>query len=364
MFVCRARCVWQPVQLFRSVALLFICACVSSSFAFSEFGILRQGTVSERLAFAYDNEAMTDGLGAQLNRVMGIYSFAKAYGLKYVHTPIQKIGYQGLASVENNTAVPDLEIRVNKLFNFPSDLNSTDGWNETRIPFLNLETVNQVAHQLNANQSLKAFVRIGVPSYCDHIPNVYEYSSVHGPFKKATSKVFRLALHVRRGELYLVQRSRMLPNNYYIKVAKRLTAMLEALGIDYVVELHTEIPTKSFVVSPDHFGIDKRISANTTMTPDELRIEEFDQLPKLVKYVNEDPLVAMERLATADCLVMSKSSFSYVSSVFNRGIVVYADFWHKKLHRWVNVDHNGEFTAESTAVMYAMLFERKKSQQT
>ena len=54
-----------------------------------------------------------------------------------------------------------------------------------------------------------------------------------------------IGLHVRRGELYLVDSDRMLPNEYYIEMAAHVTRACEAAGVAYTIELYTEVRASS-----------------------------------------------------------------------------------------------------------------------
>ena len=65
----------------------------------------------------------------------------------------------------------------------------------------------------------------------------------------------RVAIHVRRGELLVLELERMLPNVYYIEVAQNVARVLDALKMDYQMELHTEVPNKEFIVQPNDHGI-------------------------------------------------------------------------------------------------------------
>ena len=54
----------------------------------------------------------------------------------------------------------------------------------------------------------------------------------------------------------------------------------------------------------------------------------------------------MRSLATADVLVMSRSSFSYVAAILNRdGAVMYHPFWHRAPSSWITVAPDGRFDA-------------------
>jgi hypothetical protein len=149
---------------------------------------------------------------------------------------------------------------------------------------------------------------------------------------------------VRRGELFVLDSDRMLPNVYYMNVAQNVAHALKALKIDYQLELHTEVPKKEFIVQPDHHGISNRISAATTVNPEMCRIDEFSVLPNLIRCINEPALDCLRKLATADILVMSRSSFSYLGGILNRnGIILYYPFWHRAPSSWMTVGPKGQF---------------------
>jgi len=73
-------------------------------------------------------------------------------------------------------------------------------------------------------------------------------------------------------------------------------------------------------------------------------LDEFSVLPNLELFVNEDTIECLRKLATADILVMSRSSFSYVGAVLNRnGVVLYHPFWHGGPSSWIPVGPSGDF---------------------
>ena len=78
--------------------------------------------------------------------------------------------------------------------------------------------------------------------------------------------------------------------------------------------------------------------------PEMGRLEEFSVLPNLVHHVNGRAIECIRGLATADILVMSRSSFSYLGAILNRnGIVLYHPFWHRSPSSWMTVGPDGQF---------------------
>jgi hypothetical protein len=56
----------------------------------------------KKLVFTYDNTAKTDGVGAQLQRIYGIYSISRLLGASYLHSPLDYLDYQGLSALEES----------------------------------------------------------------------------------------------------------------------------------------------------------------------------------------------------------------------------------------------------------------------
>jgi hypothetical protein len=136
----------------------------------------------------------------------------------------------------------------------------------------------------------------------------------------------------------------MLPNSYYIEVAKRVARQLDQLRIDHQMELCTEVPRREFVIEPDRLGVAGRVSAPTSIGSEMSRLDEFGVLPNLTHHVNESAMDCIRRMATADVLVMSRSSFSYLAGILNReGIVFYHPFWHQPLSSWITATSEGAF---------------------
>jgi hypothetical protein len=155
-------------------------------------------------------------------------------------------------------------------------------------------------------------------------------------------------LHVRRGEQLALASSRLLPNSYFITAALSIANILDAIGISYQIELHTEIPSKDFMVYPDHHGINRRIAEPVRIGPSLNAIEELDLLPHLVKRINASAIDCLTEIATSDIIVMSRSSFSYVAAVLSRNdtIVIYHPFWHAPLSPWIHAKQDGTFIQE------------------
>ena len=100
------------------------------------------------------------------------------------------------------------------------------------------------------------------------------------------------------------------------------------------------------MVRPDDPAFKGRIGEPLKLRPEQDPFGEFDVFPNLKRFINEPTMTSIERLATADILVMSKSSFSYLAAILNvEGIVLYHPFWHCPPDSWLVTKPSGEFDA-------------------
>ena len=301
------------------------------------------GARSERLALTYDNTALTDGIGAQLHRIYAIYSLSRLLGVSYVHTPIGHVDNQGLRAMQHNARDAAFEAEFNALCQIPSDPLPGQRFRVVKLRNISADIFLQLVVAANAPGAgeLPLLAQILLPfGITDRFPDGYEICKQISPFKRGRERRLRVALHVRRGELLVHYSDRMLPNSYYISVARKVARVLDALNVDYCIELHTEVVEGDFTVAPGQLGA----SSPTTITAAMSRLDEFSVLPNLVHCLNERTADCLRKLATADVLVLSRSSFSYVAAILNRGgVVLHHPFWHPPLSSWLVVDPEQRF---------------------
>ena len=125
----------------------------------------------------------------------------------------------------------------------------------------------------------------------------------------------------------------MLDNSYYINLINRIIGLCAENNIQYIVELYTEITDNKIIVSPNHPGILNRIDKDLVIDPKNNKLDEFDGIPNLIKYINEDVLNTFDRMVNCDILITSKSSYSTCASYLKNGISIYSKFWHRMLNK-------------------------------
>jgi hypothetical protein len=308
------------------------------------------------LALTYNPTSLMDGLGSQLQRLYGVYALSRFLGCSYIHTPIQKISYQGLLALEKNEIDPELLPRCNQLFHIPSDREiSPDAsiyhFDKLKTDFSFFAALHE---KLSANSG-SALLKMGCPYFfVNRHPEMLHYVHEVTPFESAPSSLFKIAIHVRRGDLLISPHYvRLLPNSYYINLSLRIIEALQGLEIPFTCELHTEIPSKPFVVTPEHHGMKNRLEKlekPIEMKPEHYAMEDFDVIPRLKKCINDDPLESLKSLATADLLITSRSAFSYVGAILNKkGIIAYYPFWRAAPLEWLDATHQASFDTRLVA---------------
>jgi len=314
------------------------------------------------LFLGYKNDSFTDGLGAQFQRIFSIYALARFLNCHYYHTGLSKIDYHGLIALENDTKITNLVEDANQLLNLTGV-----GFDKQFVPeqafFVENPTLEQVIQLKSTSlyDRKKTLLLCHTPySIMDRFPSIYRYAKSLLNYEIAitfsrgnrshdfTSElmlpkpgIYRVAVHVRRGEIMANAPSRLLSDEYYLNVIHRVRTTLQELSIPYELEIHSELPTRPFSVNLKDLGK----TDDETFDFDQNYLRHFERLEQCQLIVNQHPLSAFLNLATADILIGSRSSFSYTAGIAGRNLSnIMPRFWHGLLPDWIDTDSNtGEF---------------------
>jgi hypothetical protein len=308
----------------------------------------------------------SDGAGAQLHRIFGTYALSHSLGFGYIHSPIGPIHYgpilqlyNGLRGLENNltTMHEDLlyswrnlsDLRSFKTLGCSRFNNSGDGCAHILVPYPEYGDLRKFAAD---SCNSKLVVHIVFPqAVLDYFPHynvdptlsfqsTLPWLSEGGAWNVSASRL-RVAVHVRRGDLYLHQASRMLPNSYYISICQLIKKVLDDLAIPHVYEVYTEQVTKELNLTGSILKGQLGITDPGKVDPSQNHLGDFDILEPREMYVNLDAVSTMKGLSTAHILVMSRSSFSQVAGMlhdYGSGIVIYYPYWHSASTDWFKVN--------------------------
>lgn len=299
------------------------------------------------IAVTYD-DSQTDGVGAQLQRIYGLYALSRSLHIKYVHTPLARVGYQGLLPLLAQRTDSDFAVRYNEFFSLPSDDFDLECCERVRVNNLT-ETEIEQYRQCVSTSGRSILLQASAPyGYTDLHPVAYEALRTVTPYRnyKAVGPI-RVCIHLRRGDNSVPGRkdahARLLPNAYYLRACQSVVDALQRQGVPFVVRLHTEIPTRPYTLHPGMSGLYFQLNKPATIDPAQYALEDFESLPNLETVVNVEPQEVLDDFATADVLILSLSSLGYLGGLLNsHGLVIYAPWWHAPLPDWLVATPDGK----------------------
>ena len=318
------------------------------------------------LAVTYD-QAASDGLGSQLLRIYGLYALSRALGIKYVHTALGQVDYQGLMPLLEGRTDPDFVARANAFFALPSDDFDLDGCERVVARHPNeqqVEHYRQYAAAIGRPVLLQAH---GSFAYTEPHPEAYLALRPVSPYREFRPEgPFRICIHMRRGDAFMARDPRLLPNAYFLRVCGTIVNALRQQDASFVVRLHTELPMRPYTLHPGFPRLFVHLDEPTTLDPAAHSLEDFEALPHLTLVLNVEAREALDDFATADVLILSRSCLGYVAELLNpHGLVIAAPDlpfprnFHAALPDWLVADERGDVDATQLASRIASQLRRR-----
>ena len=249
-----------------------------------------------------------DGVGAQIHAQISVMAYARAKGLTYIHAPIVELAHFAGGQPSFRMAA-QMAAQMDNFFNL--------GFGEMTLPEAARQNITACGvkhcHRFFDSHAGAA----GGPACYNSIKFelLQKYlRSPKPPPPLSTSLALSVAIHVRRGDVSRdAEADRYTSNEFYASVLSGIKSGLpsylrEAMDICIVSE-----------GSPSDFESIVRQHPSTRLV------------------LATDLEQSMHLLASADVLVMAKSSFSYLAALFNTGMVVYERFWHAPNPDWLEV---------------------------
>jgi hypothetical protein len=278
----------------------------------------------------YNPEGHTDGAGAQFHRILAIYALARALGANYFHSPISRLDYVGLPVAGRMPAA-----EVIRYFDSLTSIGTDPAWPGTEqvqvidVPRFSLHELARPPDRPTLYRIVNPHVEIDLnPSFWPLLGPILK-----PPERSGLAK--RVALHVRRGDIHHYTQERLLPNGYYIALARRLVAAMGSEAHLLRFELYSEsLATGTRIAQSEFFpgALDHDVLIDRDLDD----FAAFDELPNLTRFINLNVAETTERLVSADALMMSKSSLSMVAGLLNPDRpVLYPKFWHSPMESWI-----------------------------
>jgi hypothetical protein len=297
------------------------------------------------------NDEIDDGVGAQLHRIIGVYTLSVLYGIPYKHSGIKNLLITALDPYQTQGEL-DLYIkRINDMFALPS---SDFGGQEDSRYLLNTPTkldlnLIRLKNKLKFGEA-RTLVISNPFLLLNRNPDAYLLALPELPAVKITKKDFvKVVVHYRRGSssfdvLPGESSPRAILNNWYLEVLNKYVNQLEANGEKYHIDVFTDMPKHDINFAP--LAFQRNFWKQLPRFENEMIAVHGEDLNKttfknfgnsLTVHYGGDPLNDLMHMAEADLLIMSRSSFSFVGALLNRQgkVISPPNFGHKKLSSWI-----------------------------
>jgi hypothetical protein len=266
----------------------------------------------------YCNPYESEGIGAQYQRIIAIYSIGKKHNISFIHT---KIDIEHNYKNEN-----DWNDKWDKFFNLKLlSSQDTNYSNNVFIKNINMHNINDL---INQPILLKCMYPYDI---VNKEPNIY-YKLIQDDIRKAYDS------SIQKKECYLYDKNKM---NVAIHIRVHNSKDLQEYKKDF------ETTTGRFLNDNKKYIeiINKLLSEYTNIDIHIFSQDNFDikyaslrELPNVKIHLDEiDAFDAFHHMYSADILVIGSSSFSYLAGIYNKNKVMYIPFWINPLDNWIEV---------------------------
>lgn len=316
-------------------AVYFFLSCLPSGFM-------------KHLAITYANDKKTDGLGAQLQRLIAIRALAMRLKLNYLHSKVAVLTIHPLDNLKNEAQVDQFLQKVDDYFHLKSSIEGT--WAEEEI-FLQSLTVFALVKILfrNVIRRKNLLIRVVEPyavmelrphDYKRVIPFFYNFPHSETPDDE-------IVMHYRYGVgNSVIQPGEKLPRQmeltYFRNVIQNIP--MEFLRESRALRVLTDAPEFETSFKPRAEqrylweGTPNFHNGVVVIKPFSFQEDLGDLELNLKVSFGGDAVESILRMSNCKVLILSRSSLSYVGALFNqRAALIYCapDFWHPRMKSWI-----------------------------
>jgi len=302
----------------------------------------------KRLAVTYANDKKTDGLGAQLQRVVAIRALAMRLKMNYLHSRVAALTIHPLDSLENETQVDQFLEKVDNYFHLESSIEATWAEEEIYLPSLTVFTLVRIVLR-NVIRRNNVLIRVIEPyavmelrpqDYKRVIPFFYNF-----PYSESSND--EIVMHYRYGVGdSVIQPGEKLPRQMQLTYFRNIIQSIpkESLIKIRALRVLTDAPEfeTSFTPQTDQVhlweGTPNFHNGSVVIKPFSFQEDLGDLGLDLKVSFGGDAVDSILRMSNCKVLILSRSSLSYVGALFNqRAALIYfaPDFWHPRMKSWI-----------------------------
>ena len=302
--------------------------------------------ISSKIVFSYSPGGKFDGLGAQLQRVLGINALGDYWNIKIQHDFITDIAIHPLDEIQKSKDFSVFLRSVNYVVGaFPIEVSESNTLYFNELRFRNVIQLFFASWWKGG----KILAKITHPYFfVDANPDIYLCESNN--LFAMRLKEFRtrnlsngIALHHRQGVGNMAvqpgQRTpREISEDGYLQV---LPTYLQRKSHSYLY-VFTDAPETNIEFTPPVSQRDSWVGLPTfdgkkmSISPNALAgLTSFKEI-RIEIFRGGNPLESLANMASCSVLILSRSSFGYVAALLNNQAEVWLpnDFWHRPMSGW------------------------------
>lgn len=334
---------------------------VEDSFCINAVKIISTRTTANRISVSNTTDYQ-DGAGAQTQRILSIVALAKYYEFSFVLNPINNVEIQPLDFINSEVSlaseIEDLNLWICKKFivekrddfqGYKYVKNSRELFTAVFAQFLS----GLFSKKSNISQLLIAdayFLTKLKPSVWQLVTPVIRQndSKQDATISVAVHIHFRLSTFSPLGD-------RFIPIHYYERIMNGLTSDLSKNGrkIKFVIHTdfnnpvtdhrlflaHADPQSLSYWISLGLLTTDLKVDTETISSARECLSQLLSGYDEVIYYEEGNWTSEWESMASADYLITSKSSFSFIGAILNpSGVIIAPKSWRPTLPHWTLED--------------------------
>jgi hypothetical protein len=238
----------------------------------------------------YTTIISTDGFGAQYQKTIETYIYCKFVNLSFLYRPFISVEH----NYDNDIYYID---KLEKLMNLKD----------------NIENINkkQNVNNVDFGKIVMPFFEKNIDECCEskHMDFIKECFWKNKDRNYFNNNKFNVAIHIRRENIIdrgLAGDRVTTPNSYYLSVMNNIRNTYKDKNIQFHIYSQGNITNFTDLISDD-----------------------------VMFYINYDIIETFKGLVSAEVLVTSPSSFSYVAALISDGKIYYKKFWHNPRKDWI-----------------------------
>lgn len=283
------------------------------------------------LSITYDNCALQDGAGAQLQRIIGIYAISKFFRINYIHAPLKEVLVHPNDGVTSDSQYSTLLQELNELVKFESS--RRDFSIDEEVCVNHLGTKQFLFFLLRYRFSTRHLNLVVLQPYL----LLNRFPRILAKFKKEYDWGIDLeekliCVHIRQSgpdSSFILKgegQSRNLTSEYYLEKIGSLRRTMSNSEFDSLkILIVTDEPQEEFNFKP-YVGQEKVWNdAGYPLKSEGIRFRAGSTVNEIKKHFPNceiqyggSPVRAIKTLASGEYLVMSRSSLSHVAGLVTR----------------------------------------------